>query len=1467
MRKFLLSFALLLALGPPASAACNERTGWCSTRSEAYAFAEVKRQEWYDRCIGYHPSNSCPHQSYCGVPKADTRPLLIVEGYLYGQHAVMVQCPWYGTPGVGGPITMGQGYFLVPQNPLNAVSAGNKTKCPGCGDAVGNPISAATGNKYQRETDFSDATSGRLDFWRSYNSDPAFQGGPMGAHWTHNFNRWIRNFGDAQATTTVYVERDDGQTVTFTRNGAGWSVQGTVADALSDLRNEAGARIGWSLKVAKDRRVETYGISGELQSVDFPDGYRQELTYALGLLMQVSDSSGRSLRFTYDPQRRLKSLTDPSGQVVAYAHDGASLLLQVQYPGGGIRSYSYWREQLTGITDENESLYATFSYDEWMRGSQTSHAGGVDAHAITYGDNGSSTITTPLGATNVRQFAVVQGEAKLVSLIESCTGCASRATSFTYDAKGYPNTVVSANGQISDSDYSADGLLTQIVRAKGTPEEQSETWTWDSTLRVPTQIDRAGQRQTFSHNSRGQVLAMSVFDTAPGQVDGRTTTLTYCEAAQVAAGICPRIGLLLAIDGPRTDISDITTYTYYPADDTTCVTAPTTCPHRKGDLWKVTNAAGQVSEVLAYDGAGRVLSAKDVNGVVTDMEYHPRGWLLARKVRGLDNGTETDDAITRLEYDGVGQVTKVIQADGAFTAFTYDAAHRLTTIADSLGNSVTYTLDNAGNRIEEKTKTTGGTLKRSLARVYNNLGQLQILADALATPTDFTYDLNGNVDTVKDALNRVSDNDYDPLNRLKTSIVNATGVAPDKATTQFQYDARDNLTTVIDPKGLATTYGYDGFDDLKTLVSPDTGTTSYGYDNAGNRTSQLDARGKYTTYAYDALNRLLSQSVPTAAQNVLFAYDTPPADCQTGETFGSGRLARITDESGSTRYCYDRLGHLVRKVQSVTSGPNLTVGTTYTSADRLAAMTYPSGAIVTYQRDANGQITGVSAKPTTSAAQVTLVSNVIYLPFGPLNTLTFGNGRVLTKAYDQNYGIDKVSDAATGGLSEDFTLDVVGNVNKIVERTTATATATRTFTYDGQDRLTALKNGTTVVQGFTYDATGNRLSKVLSGTTTTNTYDPASHRLTQVATVLRTYDANGNTTKNGTPAFTYDDRNRMRDYRANGTSVTRTYRYNGKGERVSKTVSAGNANNRYYTYDESGHLLGEYLANGARVQEYVWLDDTLVAVLSDHDSTTYQYVQTDHLGTPRAVINPVNDAIIWRWNLTNTAFGEHAATADPDANSVSYTFNMRYPGQWYDSESKLHYNYFRDYDPGVGRYIESDPIQLAGGLSTFAYAKSIPLQRKDQWGLVDVNYFPDSYFNWNDISDKADRRDSGPNVISVGVHSGVLGPRDANGVPISVDEMAKEIMKSPKFGRGAKYIELDGCHLGLGKFAQKLANKIGIPVVAPNQYVHFRSDGTIFLADARLEGDRFIPLQGTSGNWLLFSPNRTKALVLENWRP
>jgi RHS repeat-associated protein len=135
------------------------------------------------------------------------------------------------------------------------------------------------------------------------------------------------------------------------------------------------------------------------------------------------------------------------------------------------------------------------------------------------------------------------------------------------------------------------------------------------------------------------------------------------------------------------------------------------------------------------------------------------------------------------------------------------------------------------------------------------------------------------------------------------------------------------------------------------------------------------------------------------------------------------------------------------------------------------------------------------------------------------------------------------------------------------------------------------------------------------------------------------------------------------------------------------------------------------------VKEYVWLDDTLVAVLSSFDASTYQYVETDHLGTPRAVVHPTKNTISWRWDVNNTAFGEHLPNGNPDGDSLTYDLSLRYPGQYYDSESGLNYNYFRDYDPATGRYIESDPIGLTGGASTYSYVGSRPLDQADPSGL------------------------------------------------------------------------------------------------------------------------------------------------------
>src|SRR5205085_6415443 len=122
------------------------------------------------------------------------------------------------------------------------------------------------------------------------------------------------------------------------------------------------------------------------------------------------------------------------------------------------------------------------------------------------------------------------------------------------------------------------------------------------------------------------------------------------------------------------------------------------------------------------------------------------------------------------------------------------------------------------------------------------------------------------------------------------------------------------------------------------------------------------------------------------------------------------------------------------------------------------------------------------------------------------------------------------------------------------------------------------------------------------------------------------------------------------------------------------------ANSLVFTYDEAGHLLGEYTTAGVRVAEYVWMDDTLVGIIRTHDGTTFQYVETDYLGTPRVVIKPTTNTAVWHWDITSRAFGETAPNPDPDTNGVSYTLNLRYPGQYYDDVLGLTYNYLRDYE-------------------------------------------------------------------------------------------------------------------------------------------------------------------------------------------
>ncbi|WP_211161852.1 RHS repeat-associated core domain-containing protein [Xanthomonas campestris] len=1187
---------------------------------------------------------------------------------------------------------------------------------------AGNPANVFTGTKLETAVDYR-APAGHLEFVRYYSSAVGLRPtSVLGSTWRHSYTRTI-SFTDA---TTLILTRPNGNFYTFKKAANGvWTPDWDVRERLSEVQDN-GELTGWQVTAVDDSK-EQFDLDGKLTSISYADGEKLTLAYSGGQLQSVTDNRGRGLALAYQAGR-IAQVGLPDGMVLAYGYDTqARLRLATLQTAAGVvvstlAGYDYdnarFPDVLTTHRDEQGQVHASWTYDAQQRVVRSVHGdptGKIDEATITYAGT-TSTVTNALGNTVTRTGISKLGQAKVTAVQGLCPECTVSAfRSRSYDGNGYPDQEVDFAGVTTDWTYNYRGLLTSKIEAANTSNGQKRTLQtdWHPSLRVPTDRrtydanDALAARTSWTYNTRGQALTVSRVDPSGGPT--RVTTQRYCEDGDVAAGSCPLPGLLLASDGARTDIADSISYTYYPADDNACTASLSTCRHRKGDRWKVTNALGRITEYLAYDGAGRPLSIKDANGIVTDYTYHPRGWLTATKVRGADASSEADDRITRIDYWPTGLVRQVTQPDGAFTAFTYDAAHRLTDITDNAGNTVHYTLDNAGNRVKEDTKDAYGTLKRTLSRVYNQLGQLKTQATAASDPTDFAYDANGNTTTVTDALATATQSEYDPLNRLSRTLQDVAGI---KADTTFDYDALDNLTKVTDPKGLDTRYEYNGFGDLVKLTSPDTGVTSYTYDSAGNRATQTDARGNTTAYSYDALNRLTKVTYPTTSLNVTYTYDATQAACTSGETFSIGRLTKMQDGGAITQYCYNRFGDLVRKVQT-TNAQALVLRYEYTVGGQLQRMTYPDGAVVDYVRNAQGQTTQVGVTPAGGSRQV-LLGNATYYPFGPAAGWTYGNGRTLARQYDLDYRPQAIQDTRPGGLEVGFGFgfDPAGNLTALTPA--GNPTPEIGLGYDALGRLTGLKDGSTgtLIDGYSYDATGNRLSAKVGAATQSYTYPTDSHRLSAVAGVARTYDATGNTTAIGGTArqYTYDTTGRMTQARRAG-AVTMNYRYNGRGEQVRRFLGTTNT---YTLYDEAGHWLGDYDTSGAPKQQAIWLDDLPVGLLAN--TNKLHYIEPDHLGSPRVVIDPIRDVAVWTWSLKGEAFGNTAPNQDPDGDGAALVLDMRFPGQRFDAASGLNQNYFRDHETVSGRYVESDSLGLAAGISTYSYVLSNPLMDSDSLG-------------------------------------------------------------------------------------------------------------------------------------------------------
>ena len=1174
-------------------------------------------------------------------------------------------------PPVDEPDSDGDECFVPPDPPSNLGDPNNPdTNTPDQpGQDGGEPINFTSGNMFMFQKDYTSVSVFPLQFTRIYNSQSTAVGS-LGAHWSHNFSDHITTLSAA----SVQVIKGDSKVIAFALTSGHWTAASNINAKLVQLTDSTGALLGWQYTTGDDH-TEQFDVGGRLISIANRAGITQTLTYNnAGLLTAVADGLGRKLRFSYDSSSRINALTDPAGRQYTYAYDANSNISSITYPDGAIRNYLYENatspNQMTGLIDENGTRYVTWTYDGAGRAISSALAGGINGVSVSYDFvNGSTTVTDALNHSIRYDYITFGSIEHTLHVNQPSVNGGITQNSWNYDANGNANGYIDFLGRTTN--YSFD-LSRNLEVRRAMPDGQVINTTWHPTFRLPTLIQTGNLSDQRTYDASGSLIQRTLTDTA--RHVSRVWAYTYNVNGQLLTATDPNGNTFtLTYDG-------------------------------RGDLATVTDALGHVTN-FRHDANGRVTRTVDPNGLVTKYTYDARDRLVSKTVGAQQYS---------YQYDLSGNLIAISQPSGFNVTLGYDAAHRLTTVVDSFGNRIQYTLDAMSNRIAEAHFDAGNAQVYAHSWRYDALNRLINDVGAINQTNILAYDDESKIRAQADPLQHVTSYLYDRVNRLSSVTAQDGGV------TAFSYNALNQLTAITDPRQLPTQYTVDALGNLVQLSSPDAGLTNLAQDADGNVVSRLDGNGNTLLFQYDALNRITAVTNADTNQ-ILFSYEYDQVD--NTHHNGIGHLTSMSDANSTTNYSYNLQGRVIRKIETIGAARLRTRYRFDKQTGNLRAMVLPSSSVLRYVFT-NGRLSSAtlrSCQPTfdfdddaddsdsdyLSCGTASLLSNITYEPFaGPLQW-TLGNGETDVRQYDLDGRI--VADPIHSSIS----YDAASRISSVTlgGAPTSIATGTRSYSYDAVGRLASLTSGDGQLNiGYTYDLNGNRLQLSSNGQPqVTYTVDRFSNRLLQssLGNTAYTYDGNGSNTAEGSNTYAFDLRARLASSTTTPNGTTQ-YFYNGLGQRVEKS---GSTTTLFY-YDEAGHLVGEYTANGKSIEETLYLGDMPIAVVKP--SGTF-FIHSDYRNTPRQ-IDAMDQRAVWTWGPIS--FGGNAPNQNPTGSpSGDFVYNLRFPGQYFDQETGLHYNYFRDYNPRVGRYVQSDPIGLGGGVNTYAYVRGNPIIGIDQFGL------------------------------------------------------------------------------------------------------------------------------------------------------
>nr|WP_306335047.1 DUF6531 domain-containing protein [Streptomyces sp. KL118A] len=871
-----------------------------------------------------------------------------------------------------------------------------------------------------------------------------------------------------------------------------------------------------------------------------------------------------------------------------------------------------------------------------------------------------------------------------------------------------------------------DGNLTTVTNSSGLPTR----YTYDPQLRLTAWEDTNNSRYTYVYDEQDRCTAQQgmaghlshtfTYDLSdPARPDCRVTEVTTAQGATTRFLVDDHC-LILA----ETDPLGATVTTAYDTDQH--VTATT---DQLGHTTAFTNnQQGQPTQITRPDGTTIRITYNDLN---------------LKTLIDLPDGTNWQYA-----YDERGNCTSITEPSGVTVHNAYTPAGHPLSVTDEAGHTTSVRCDPAGLPLQVKDPLGAVTvwerdalgrptaltdpLRRTTRLAWSTEGLLLRHATPDGAVESWTYDGEGNCLSHTDQLGQVSSFEYTHFDLL------AARVGADGSRHRFDYDASLRLTRVSNPQGLSWTYEHDAAGRLIAETDFDGRTLAYAYDDAGRLTSRTNALGEPISFAYDVLDRLVRKESAEAVTT--FAYDlfgnlvaAAGPDCRLAlERDRSGRLLAETVDGRSLTYAYDAAG-------------------------RRTGRTTPTGATSSWELDAAGNRTRLTASGRT----VDFERDVSGREVGR----RIGVGSGVGAGADSGVGAG-VGSGVGAGVVLARAFDEVGRLTaQTVTGPDGSPVQHRAYAYRADGALTGLDDQLSGGRSFELDPAGRVTAVHARNWTETYAYDAAgnqtratwpAHHPGHESTGPRDY-AGTRITRAGRTRYEHDALGRVvLRQKARLSRKPETWRYAWDAEDRLTEVTTPDGTRWRYAYDPLGRRVSkqrlgpdgetvvertDFTWDGTTLCEQTTTAETLprpVSLTWDHEGahpitqterilpadglsrdevdSRFFAIVTDLVGTPTELVDERGDIA---WRARGTLWGTTAWAAG----STAYT-PLRFPGQYFDPEAGLHYNYFRYYDPETARYLTSDPLGLAPGPNPEIYVHN-PHIWSDPLGLAPKSCTPD----------------------------------------------------------------------------------------------------------------------------------------------